>query len=214
MRSRARRIMTLASLALLACGPSSAPLPLSTADRASHTALVRTATCDGDATGSGFFVAPDRVVTNHHVIESQTHVTVDVGGESVDVARVYTTPDADLAVLQLARPVGQPVQFAADAAPGDSAWVVGYPRGGSATVTTGRVVDLTTEKSDRVGQTVIRTRAAADLGNSGGPLEDTRGRVVGVVFAIDLEDGWTLAIPASRATAALGDLQETPSAHC
>jgi S1-C subfamily serine protease len=71
---------------------------------------------------------------------------------------------------------------------------MGYPLGGPLTVGRGRVLKMT---PDPGGSGPAEIEASVDIlpGNSGGPLVDTRGQVVGIVRAIDLADGSALAIP-------------------
>lgn len=90
--------------------------------------------------------------------------TADDRTLSVDAVSVSSLVDA--AVLHLDQVDADPLVLGADPAPGDDAWVVGYPRG-EVRVTTGRVVDEVDGTKYGVSGRVIRTRAEADPGNSG-----------------------------------------------
>lgn len=76
--------------------------------------------------------------------------------------------------------------------PGDLLVVMGFPLGGPFTTGRGRVVDL---RRDGHGGKVIEASVDVLPGTSGGPLLDTKGRLVGIVRAIDLENGSALGIP-------------------
>ena len=78
---------------------------------------------------------------------------------------------------------------------GERVTAVGYPLGGELRLTAGVVVDLVDGSQFEIPGRVIRLTAPAQPGNSGGPLLDRTGRIVGVVFAKEIATGLTLAIP-------------------
>ena len=135
----------------------------------------------GSGRGSGFFIRPDLVVTNNHVVEGQNSVTLRVAGAQY-TARVMTTSAAvDLALLQVYNPNPQQVTLrlgtAATARPGEEVIAIGYALGAlSNTVTRGIVSAL--RQSGSV--TLIQTDAAINPGNSGGPLIGRDGTVIGI----------------------------------
>ena len=135
----------------------------------------------GSGRGSGFFIRPDLVVTNNHVVEGQNSVTLRVAGAPY-TARVMTTSAAvDLALLQVYNPNPQQVTLrlgtVATARPGEEVIAIGYALGAlSNTVTRGIVSAL--RQSGSV--TLIQTDAAINPGNSGGPLIGRDGTVIGI----------------------------------
>ena len=131
--------------------------------------------------GTGFFVAPDTVVTNAHVVEAHAYVALKLaGGESL-TGRVVQRSDAlDLAAIRTADTrSGQATLALAtsrDARIGQEIFAIGSPLGLQNTVTRGIVSALRQAGS----VTLVQTDAAINPGNSGGPLIDRAGRVVAV----------------------------------
>jgi len=135
----------------------------------------------GSGRGSGFFIRPDLVVTNNHVVEGQNSVTLRVGGAQYTARVMTTSPAVDLALLQVynANPQQATLRLgtAATARPGEEVIAIGYALGAlSNTVTRGIVSAL--RKAGSV--TLIQTDAAINPGNSGGPLLDRDGTVIGI----------------------------------
>ena len=91
---------------------------------------------------------------------------------------------------------------------------MGFPHGDKARVTTGRVVDEVDGNKYQVAGEVIRTRAEADPGNSGGPLLNYQGKVTGLVFAVEYSNGWTLAVPVSELERALSKMDRVSAVQC
>jgi len=158
--------------------------------------------------GSGF-VWDERghIVTNYHVVENARSVRVQLdAGRTFDAKVVGVAPDYDLAVVKLAQvPRGlKPIAIgtSADLRIGQSVYAIGNPFGLTRTLTAGIVSALdrhlpTTEVLEVAG--VIQTDAAVNPGNSGGPLLDSAGRLIGVTSAIKspvgASSGVGLAIP-------------------
>ena len=162
------------------------------------TVRIRTLGCDRLGLGSGFVLPGDRVVTNRHVVEEPRDVTVNTwDGRSLRAEVSGIAVDSDLAVLQLRGASDLPVAElrTEPVERGEPVIVVGYPGGGPATVSTGRVVSLI--EGELLGEPadVIRVDAEIQQGNSGGPLLDEEGRVIGIVFALDAGSGDGLAVP-------------------
>jgi putative serine protease PepD len=181
---------------------------------------------EGQATGSGFVVSPDGlVVTNHHVIEGATQVTVKVGtdGRERPAKVVGDDPSHDLALLQVDTG-GQklptvPLGDSSTVEVGDSAYAIGNPFGLDHTFTTGIVSALGRDLQAPNGATIsgaIQTDAAINPGNSGGPLLDTGGQVIGVNSQIATGDssggeggsvGIGFAIPSNTVKQFLSDVK-------
>jgi S1-C subfamily serine protease len=135
----------------------------------------------GTGRGSGFFIRPDLVVTNNHVIEGQSSVTLQAGGNKFTARVMTASPGIDIALLQVFNPNPQQptlrIGTAANARAGEEVIAIGYALGSlSNTVTRGIVSAL--RQSGNV--TLIQTDAAINPGNSGGPLLDRSGAVIGI----------------------------------
>jgi S1-C subfamily serine protease len=135
----------------------------------------------GSGRGSGFFIRPDLVVTNNHVVEGQNSVTLRVAGAQYTARVMTTSPAVDLALLQVYSPNPQQATLrlgtAATARPGEEVIAIGYALGAlSNTVTRGIVSALRQAGS----VTLIQTDAAINPGNSGGPLIGRDGTVIGI----------------------------------
>jgi 2-alkenal reductase len=140
------------------------------------------------ASGSGVIVSQDGyVITNNHVVEGYTSLEVIFrDGTSVDAALVGADPFADVAVLKIAAPVPGVAEFGNSDAlnPGETVIAIGSPLGDyKNTVTVGVVSATGRTISTQEGyqmEDLIQTDAAINHGNSGGPLVNLAGQVVGI----------------------------------
>src|ERR671935_2204143 len=161
----------------------------------------------GRAAGSGTVIAPDGyILTNAHVVDDARDVDiVFANGATYRAAVIGADPATDLAVVRALGPALPALELAmADTLRvGQLVIAIGDPLGLQSTVTTGVVSALGRSlraRDGRIIENVIQTDAALNPGNSGGPLVDTHGRVVGVNTAIIAgAQGIAFAIPAATA---------------
>jgi putative serine protease PepD len=145
-------------------------------------------TPEGQATGSGFVVSKDGlIVTNDHVVDGASQVQVKIGtsDEAQDATVVGADPSRDLALLKVDAN-NLPTLSLGDSSSvgvGDPTYAIGNPFGLDHTLTTGIVSALQRSLQAPDGATIsgaIQTDAALNPGNSGGPLLDASGKVIGV----------------------------------
>ena len=164
--------------------------------------------------GTGFIIDPDGLIlTNHHVIEGAERVIVRLtDGRSLRAERVGSDPDTDIALIKVESP--QPLAYATL---GDSdtlrvgEWVVaiGNPLAYEHTVTVGVVSYVGRKLFDQSLDNYIQTDAAINFGNSGGPLINARGDVIGINAAISSRaSNIGFAVPINQAKTILPQLRE------
>ncbi|ORB89874.1 acid resistance periplasmic serine protease MarP [Mycobacterium persicum] len=152
--------------------------------------------CQKVLEGSGFVVAPERVMTNAHVVAGSNSVQVYASGKPLDATVVSYDPSVDIAILAVPHLPPPPLVFAQEEArTGTSVVVLGYPGGGNFTATPARIreaIKLSGPDIYRNPQPVTRDvytiRANVEQGDSGGPLIDLNGQVLGVVFGAAVDD--------------------------
>jgi len=180
------------------------------------TVRIRALGCDRIGTGSGFVLDDGLIVTNRHVVGQPREIAISTwDGRSFDARVEGIAQDADLAVIRVDAPdLPRATVRAAPAVIGESIAVIGYPGGGGSTITTGRVLGLT--DGPILGESVPAIRVDAEVrpGNSGGPLIDTEGQVIGVIFALSGPDGDGLAVPVDVLIARLDREGFRPPAGC
>jgi S1-C subfamily serine protease len=162
------------------------------------TVRIRVLRCDSLGTGSGFVLPGGLVVTNRHVVGDPVEVSLNSwDGRSLSAEVTGIAADSDLAVLRLADGAGLPAATIRERAAevGEPVLAVGYPGGGPVTVSTGRVVAIVDGQVLGEATEVLLVDAPIRRGNSGGPLLDEQGRVIGVVFALEEGTNRGVAVP-------------------
>ncbi|HEX9378850.1 MAG TPA: trypsin-like peptidase domain-containing protein [Gaiellaceae bacterium] len=173
----------------------------------------------GQGQGSGFVYDSDgHIVTNQHVVEGATSVSVKFwNGKTFDAQVVGTDASTDLAVLKVNAPVSElfPLSLgdSSKLAVGDAVVAIGSPFGLEGTVTSGIVSALHREMTSPNHFAIdnsIQTDAAINHGNSGGPLLNAQGKVVGVNSQIESNSGGNegvgFAIPSNTVNSIVSQL--------
>jgi S1-C subfamily serine protease len=184
--------------------------------RAASDSVVRVlgTACGLGVEGSGWVAGPGLVVTNAHVVAGETDTTVTPAGSSssLDATAVHYDPTNDLALLRVSGLDDAPLSFAPSVRSGAPGAVLGYPENGPLTITparagaTGPVITQDSYGRGPVTRQLTALRGEVRSGNSGGPLVDGDGRVMGTVFAATTEGrpgGY--AVPNGVVAGALGD---------
>ncbi len=164
----------------------------------------------GEGAGSGSVIDQrGHILTNNHVIEDARGIQVTLNGKEYDAELVGTDPDADIAVLKIEAPAEElypvPIGTSDNLQIGQRVYTLGNPFGLEGTLTTGIISNLNRTLPSRTGgemKSIIQTDAAMNPGNSGGPLLDTSGRMIGMNVAIATKTGQSagvgFAIPINR----------------
>ncbi|MGQ0614842.1 MAG: S1C family serine protease [Planctomycetaceae bacterium] len=170
----------------------------------------------GMAGGSGMLVSPDGLaLTNSHVVQGAAGIEAELhDGRTVIADLLGADAATDLAVLRLDLPAPLPFLQLGDSNAlrvGDLVLAVGSPFGLARSVTLGMVGalgrTLRGEDGGRAIEGVIQSDAAVNPGNSGGPLLDAEGRVMGITTAmIPAGQGLGFAVPANTASFVLGEI--------
>ncbi len=151
--------------------------------------------CQKALEGSGFVVGPDLVMTNAHVVAGTSEVTVDSPDGPLDADVVLFDPEEDVAVLRVSQLQAPVLPFAPNPAEsGSDAIVLGYPGGGPYTASPARIREIINlsgpdiYRTGTVQREVYTVRGSVRQGNSGGPLVNSNGEVLGVVFGAAVDD--------------------------
>jgi S1-C subfamily serine protease len=160
------------------------------------TLRVRNRTCLGVGTGSGFAIDDHLLVTNRHVVDGADVLQVSTWqGDTLDVTvNGYALGD-DLALVETRQPLPETLELGGGVSAGDQVAVVGYPEGRRLRFAEGEVIDRVDGVLFGESARILRLTNEVRPGNSGGPLVDEDGAVVGVVFAIEIATGYGLAVP-------------------
>ena len=132
-------------------------------------------------TGTAFAIGPTLLLTNRHVVEDATRIDITKNGQLIQTATVEKMfgGTMDLAVLRLSQPVAAVLPLARMLPPvGEEILIIGSPRGLEGSLTRGLVSQHRTV--DSVG--LLQIDAAVNPGNSGSPVFDRAGHVIGIVF--------------------------------
>ncbi len=147
--------------------------------------------CGLGVEGSGWVAAPGLVVTNAHVVagESDTQVQIDGVGAGHEAHALVFDPHNDIAILRVPGLTLRPLSFDPHPSSGIATAILGYPLDGAFDAEPGRLGQTeTVDTQNAYGQghvlrTITAMRGKVRPGNSGGPMVNGRGQVVGTVFA-------------------------------
>jgi serine protease Do len=163
--------------------------------------------------GSGFVIDGEgHILTNHHVVEGAERITVKLAdGRSLRARLVGADPDTDIALLKIDAADPLPVAVLGDSSQlrvGDWVCAIGNPLGYEHTLTVGVVSYKGRKLFDPSLDNYIQTDAAINFGNSGGPLLNARGEVVGINAAVSSRaSNIGFAVPINVAAASLEQLR-------
>jgi uncharacterized membrane protein required for colicin V production len=182
--------------------------------------------CGQNQSGSGFVVSPGRIVTNAHVVAGVSSPVVEPrGGGAYEGRVVYFDPAHDLAVIAVKGLATDPIALGSNLAPGNTGVFDGYPLGGpfqsgAATVQSVPTVEMRDIYGDNPQPVELYyLSATVQEGNSGGPLLNEAGQIVGVVFAKSTTSasvGYALTMKELSPVASGAAALSTPvaSGHC
>ena len=182
--------------------------------------------CSTVLEGSGFVVAPDRVMTNAHVVAGAETFSVDAGGKTYDAQVVSYDPQVDISILDVPDLPAQPLKFAEyTAGTGIDVLVLGYPGAASFKASPAKIRDVTElagpdiyREETVTRQVYIMTGSFPQAGSSGSAVVDLNGRVLGVYFGAEAHDSTTgFAITAGQVAsqmARVGDTQAVGTGAC
>jgi len=163
--------------------------------------------------GSGFIIDPDgSILTNNHVIDRAERITVKLSdGRTLRARVIGSDPDTDIALIKVDGQTGLPVAPLGDSSTlrmGEWVCAIGNPLGYEHSVTVGVVSFLGRKLFDQSLDNYIQTDAAINFGNSGGPLINARGEVIGINAAISSRaSSIGFAVPINGAAGALPQLR-------
>ena len=183
---------------------------------------IKVTTPEGQALGSGFVIdSSGHIVTNDHVVDGASSISVEFSdGATYDAQLVGADPSTDVAVIKINAPSSQltPLQLGDSSAiqVGDGVVAIGSPLGLNETVTSGIVSALhrtITSPNNFSINDAIQTDAAINHGNSGGPLLDLEGQVIGINSQIESDsggnDGIGFAVPSNTVKSVVSQILAT-----
>ena len=165
--------------------------------------------------GTGFIIdSGGFILTNHHVVDGAERIMVQLSdGRTLRAERVGTDPDTDIALIRVEPPGPLPVVTLGDSDDlrvGEWVLAIGDPLAYEHTVTVGVVSFIGRKLFDTSLDRYIQTDAAINRGNSGGPLINSRGEVIGINSAVSSRaSNIGFAVPINQARAILPQLRET-----
>jgi len=175
---------------------------------------VRNINCMGVGTGSGFALDAHTLVTNRHVLAGAERVEVSTwDGTTLKASTGKVGALVDMGIASVRGTLPSAGAAYAEPRAGRRIAVVGFPLGGPLTFAGGRVLDFIDGSRYAIPGRIMRLTARVEPGSSGSPVLDDNGRVVGIVYAIELATGLALAIPIDtlRALVDRGGYEAIPS---
>ncbi len=172
-------------------------------------------TTTAEVSGSGFIISPDGyIVTNHHVITGGTNIKVTLhNGEKCDARLVGSEKSNDVAVLKIEKNDLQHVNWgdSDDLRVGDDIIIIGNPLGELTDTLTNGMVSALSRKIESENDIInmFQTNAAINSGNSGGPVFDMYGKVVGIAtskYVASAIEGLSFFIPVNDVEAIVADI--------
>jgi S1-C subfamily serine protease len=176
--------------------------------------------------GSGFVVAPNKVMTNAHVVAGAETFSVDSSDRTLEAQVISYDPRSDIAILDVPELAARPLKFAEyTAGTGVEAVVLGYPGAATFKASPARVREVTEiEGPDIYRSTTVMRQVYVligsfpDAGSSGSAVVDLNGQVLGVYFGAETRDSTTgFAITAAQVAPQLakaGGTQATDTGEC
>jgi S1-C subfamily serine protease len=176
----------------------------------------RAQSCSRALEGTGFVISPQRVMTNAHVVAGTDQVSVETDSGQLAARVVRYDPAIDVAILMVPDLNIRALPFASrEGANGDDGIVLGYPLDGPYTASPARIRERINLRgpdiydANTVTRDVFTVRAKVQSGNSGGPLVDPSGNVLGVVFGAAVDNDETGFVLTAKQVA--NDVQAAPS---
>lgn len=160
---------------------------------------VRTSGCGQVSIGTAWMANDGRLVSNWHVVEGgPSHDVSTWDGHDLTPGSIDIAIEADISRISGSwreAPDLRPMTTRSDRIPdGEIVHVLGYPEGNELTVSSGESMGYSYD-SDLAPREILKITAPVKHGNSGGPVVDADGRVVGVIYAEEIATGATLVIP-------------------
>ena len=162
-------------------------------------ARIEAEVCEGSSVGTGFMIDERHIVTVAHVIEGSTSILVEVDGDLAEAVTVGFDKERDIALLRSDIPLGDRTFELRDIdyTTGDQIFAIGFPRGLDASLTTGVISNQEVEFDFMPFSRFIQVDAPLNPGNSGGPVFNDAGEVIGVVdWGLSESQGLNFAISA------------------